>query len=160
TVFSIDGHPHPVVANGKKLLVTHAWLEGHVGAGEWHAGGRAVPADHPFRPAVEHTNESATAHDPFEPLRSDAKPRIHGVRSAIVTGPAGEDVHTDEHGRVTVQLPWDREGKHDEKSSPWVRVSQAWAGAGYGVHMLPRVGHEVLVGYHDGDPDHPDVVGR
>ena len=113
----------------------------------------------PFRPALEHRAD-APASDPFEPLQHTGKPRIHGVESAIVTGPPGEDVHTDEHGRVTVHFPWDRENPPDEKSSPWVRVSQAWAGPGYGVHTLPRVGHEVLVGFHDGDPDHPVVVGR
>ncbi len=160
TVFTVVGHPHPEVAAGKRLLITHAWIEGEVGAAGWHAGGRAVPADRPFRPAVEHRNDAAPAPDPFEPLRHIAKPRIHGVESAVVTGPRGQDVHTDEHGRVTVQFPWDREGKHDEKSSPWVRVSQAWAGPGHGIHTLPRVGHGVLVAFHDGDPDQPVVVGR
>jgi type VI secretion system secreted protein VgrG len=160
-VFTLSGHPHPEV--DKKLLVTHAWLNGE-STGDWHAGGQAVGADKPYRPAVEHVTEpgapGAGPDSPFEPLKTLAKPRIYGLQSAIVTGPAGEDVHTDEHGRIKLQFPWDREGKFDDKSSPWVRVSQAWAGAGFGNMSIPRVGQEVLVGYHDGDPDHPVVVGR
>jgi type VI secretion system secreted protein VgrG len=162
TVFSMTGHPHPEV-QGKKLLVTHSWLNGDVNS-EWHGGGQAVPADRPYRPSVDH----APAHGApaqggdaaFQPIAHLGKPRIFGLQSAVVTGPAGEDIHTDEHGRVKLQFPWDREGKFDEKSSPWVRVSQAWAGAGFGNMSIPRVGQEVLVGYHDGDPDHPVVVGR
>jgi type VI secretion system secreted protein VgrG len=162
TVFSVTGHPHPELAGGKKLLVTDAWINGDAGAGGWHAGGTATPAGRPFRPALAVTTRGAGAAScgPFEPVKTLAKPRIHGVQSAVVTGPAGEDVHTDEHGRVKVQFPWDREGQFDEKSSPWIRVSQAWAGAGSGLTAVPRVGQEVLVGYHDGDPDHPVVVGR
>ncbi len=82
------------------------------------------------------------------------------MQSAIVTGPPGEEIHTDEHGRVRVQFPWDREGKFDDDSSCWIRVSQGWAGTGFGMINLPRVGQEVLVGFLDGDPDQPVVVGR
>ncbi len=161
STFSIDGHPHPEVAPGKKLLVTQSWLNGEVSAG-WHGGGCAVPADRPFRPTVPgaRPDEPAASCSPFEPLEQARKPRVSGVQSATVTGPPGADVHTDEHGRVTVQFPWDREAQRDEKSSPWVRVSQAWAGAAHGVHTVPRVGHEVLVAFHGGDPDQPVVVGR
>jgi hypothetical protein len=161
-VFSMTGHPHPEV-HGKKLLVTHSWLNGDV-SGDWHGGGQASPADRPYRPSVDHAPAHGAPAEggdlPFQPLKHLSKPRIFGVQSAIVTGPAGEDIHTDEHGRVKLQFPWDREGKFDDKSSPWVRVSQAWAGAGFGNLAIPRVGQEVLVGYHDGDPDHPVVVGR
>jgi type VI secretion system secreted protein VgrG len=82
------------------------------------------------------------------------------VQSAVVVGPAGEDIHTDEFGRVRVQFHWDREGRFDERSSCWVRVSQGWAGGAYGMVALPRVGQEVLVGFIEGDPDQPVVVGR
>src|SRR5262249_40226242 len=103
---------------------------------------------------------NAASCGPFEPLQHLDKPRVHGVESAIVTGPPGEEIHTDEHGRVKVHFPWDREGPRDDHSSPWVRVSQAWAGPGHGVHALPRVGQEVLTAFEHGDPDHPVVVGR
>jgi len=162
SVFSMTGHPHPEV-QGKKLLVTHSWINGDVN-GEWHGGGQAVPADRPYRPSVDHAPAHGAPAEggdlPFQPRQRLSKPRIFGVQSAIVTGPAGEEIHTDEHGRVKLQFPWDREGKFDDKSSPWVRVSQAWAGAGFGNVSIPRVGQEVLVGFHDGDPDHPVVVGR
>jgi type VI secretion system secreted protein VgrG len=163
TVFTVVGHPHPEVANARKLLVTHSWINGDV-AHEWYSGGNAVPADKPYRPSLtdlaDHQVSGDVRPDPFEPLSKIVKPRIFGVQSAIVTGPPGEDIHTDEHGRVKVQFPWDREGLFDEKSSPWIRVSQPWAGAGFGTVNLPRVGQEVLVSFHDGDPDHPVITGR
>ncbi len=163
TIFTVGGHPHPEVAPGRKLLVTHSWINGDVGSA-WHTGGHAVPADKPYVPSATHASNhgapSRGSDDPFEPLAAIVKPRIWGVQSAVVTGPPGEDIHTDEHGRVKLQFPWDREGQHDEKSSPWVRVSQPSAGAGFGTMNLPRVGQEVLVGYQDGDPDHPVVTGR
>ena len=88
------------------------------------------------------------------------RPSVRGVQSAIVVGPAGEEIHTDEHGRVKVQFHWDRLGKKDDKSSCWMRVSQVWAGAGWGAMHIPRIGQEVLVDFLDGDPDRPIVVGR
>jgi type VI secretion system secreted protein VgrG len=161
SVFSIDGHPHPAALPSERLLVTHAWINGDVVGGP-HAGGRAVPASRPYRPVLDpgrHPGPTSSC-GPFEPVTHSTKPRIPGVQSAIVTGPPGQEVHTDEHGRVTVHFPWDREGTLDEKSSPFLRVSQAWAGPAHGVHTVPRVGHEVLVAFHAGDPDHPVVVGR
>lgn len=87
----------------------------------------------------------------------------HGQRAthetAIVVGPPGQDVHTDELGRVKVQFHWDLEGRNDEKSSCWLRVTQAWAGAGYGTQFVPRVGTEVMVSFLGGDPDRPVVTG-
>jgi len=95
----------------------------------------------------------------FRPPRATRKPLIHGVQTAVVVGPAGEEIHTDEHGRIKVQFHWDRLGKNDDKSSCWIRVSQMWAGAGWGALFLPRVGHEVVVTFLEGDPDRPLVVG-
>ncbi len=103
--------------------------------------------------------EAVFARDPYRPARRTPKPRIAGVQSAVVVGPSGQEIHTDEFGRVRVQFPWDREGQFDEKSSCWMRVSQGWAGGGFGMQFLPRVGHEVLVGFFEGDPDQPVVVG-
>ena len=161
TTVRVVGHSHPELAEDRTLLVSHAWLSCEVD-GAWSAGGQALPTTRPFRPSmnVAAGHEATTSCDPFEPMRAVPKPRIWGVQSAIVTGPEGEDVHTDEHGRVKLQFAWDREGRFDGGSSPWVRVSQPWAGAGFGAMNLPRVGQEVLVAFLDGDPDHPVVVGR
>jgi type VI secretion system secreted protein VgrG len=96
----------------------------------------------------------------FRPLRKTPKPVVEGSQTAIVTGPSGEEIYTDEHGRVKVQFHWDREGKRDQNSSCWIRVSQAWAGAGWGAMIIPRIGHEVIVSFIEGDPDRPIITGR
>jgi type VI secretion system secreted protein VgrG len=96
----------------------------------------------------------------YRPLPDTPKPKVFGVQMATVVGPSGEEIHTDEYGRVRVQFPWDREGRLDDGSSCWMRVSQGWAGAGYGGQMIPRISQEVLVSFLDGDPDQPIVVGR
>jgi type VI secretion system secreted protein VgrG len=96
----------------------------------------------------------------FRPRRTAIRPVVEGVQTAIVVGPAGEEIYTDEHGRVKVQFHWDREGKKDEKSSCWVRVSQLWAGEGWGAMHIPRIGQEVIVDFIEGDPDRPLVTGR
>lgn len=97
---------------------------------------------------------------PYRPLRRTPRPFVRGSQTAIVTGPAGEEIYVDEHGRVKVQFHWDRKGKKDEKSSCWIRVSQPWAGPGYGGMWIPRIGHEVVVDFLEGDPDRPLIVGR
>lgn len=138
----VDGHPHPELAPDRALLVTRLSLDGtHDGA--WTVEGEAVFAAVPYRPAFE-----------------TPKPRIHGVQSALVVGPPGQEIHTDEYGRVRVQFHWDRGGVFDDNSSCWMRVSQGWAGTGFGLITVPRVGQEVLVGFFEGDPDQPVIVGR
>jgi type VI secretion system secreted protein VgrG len=96
----------------------------------------------------------------FRPLRVTERPFVHGPQTAMVVGPPGEKIFTDKHGRVRLQFHWDRYGKHDDKSSCWIRVSQAWAGHGWGGVNLPHVGHEVVVSFLEGDPDRPLVTGR
>jgi type VI secretion system secreted protein VgrG len=140
--FAIEHHPHAELAESQKLLVTAQSLEGTPG-GEWTMTGSAVFADVRHRPA-----------------RRTARPNVQGVQTATVVGPPGQEIHTDEFGRVRVQFPWDREGKNDSHSSCWIRVSQGWAGTGYGMIVLPRIGQEVLVGFLEGDPDQPIIVGR
>jgi type VI secretion system secreted protein VgrG len=88
------------------------------------------------------------------------KPYVRGLQSAIVTGPQGEEIHTDEYGRIKVQFHWDREGRKNDKSSCWLRTSQPWSGNGWGMVSLPRVGDEVLVDFINGDPDWPIMVGN
>src|SRR5207244_1311103 len=98
--------------------------------------------------------------DAWLPPVTTPKPRVHGLESAIVVGAKGQEIHTDEHGRVRVQFLWDREGKLDERSSCFIRVSQGWAGGAFGMIALPRVGQEVLVDFTSGDLDQPIIVGR
>ena len=140
-VFTVAQHPHPDL-EGQRLLVTSFALEGSHD-GEWAFSG-----------------EAAFARDPLVPALSTPRPKIRGVQSAIVVGPPGEEIHTDAWGRVRVQFPWDREGRFDDQSSCWLRVTQQWAGAGFGAQLVPRVGQEVLVAFLGGDPDRPIVVGR
>jgi type VI secretion system secreted protein VgrG len=95
----------------------------------------------------------------FRPRRVTPKPFVQGPQTAVVVGPAGEEIYTDNYGRVKVQFHWDRYGGHDENSSCWMRVAQPWAGKGWGTVSTPRIGHEVLVEFLEGDPDQPIVVG-
>ncbi len=113
--------------------------------GEWLASCRAV-----------------FAAEPYAPLARTPKPAVVGVQTATVVGPAGEEIHTDEFGRVRVQFPWDRLGKFDQYSFCWVRDSAGVlpAGTGCGMLVLPRIGQEDLVGFLHGDPEQPVVIGR
>jgi len=97
---------------------------------------------------------------PFRPPQATPKPIIQGVQTAVVVGKAGEEIWTDNYGRVKVQFHWDREGKYDENSSCWTRVSQNWAGKQWGAMFLPRIGQEVIVEFVEGDPDRPIITGR
>ncbi|WP_416762587.1 type VI secretion system Vgr family protein [Roseateles sp. So40a] len=103
----------------------------------------AIPADQQFRPE-----------------RRTPKPMAPGPQTAIVTGPSGEEIFTDKYGRVKVQFHWDRRGQRNETSSCWIRVSQPWAGKGWGGVSIPRIGQEVVVDFVEGDPDQPLITGR
>ncbi len=96
---------------------------------------------------------------PHRPARRARKPRIPSVQTAMVTGPDGEEIHVDEHGRIKVQFFWDRENPANETSSCWIRCEQDWGGAGWGFWWVPRIGMEVVVQFLDGDPDRPVVTG-
>lgn len=95
----------------------------------------------------------------FRPTRKTKPPRIAGTQTAVVVGPAGEEIYTDKYGRVKVQFHWDQEGKNDEKSSCWIRVAHGWAGKGWGIIFNPRIGQEVVVDFLEGDPDRPLITG-
>ncbi|MEX0350805.1 MAG: type VI secretion system Vgr family protein [Paracoccaceae bacterium] len=86
-------------------------------------------------------------------------PRIPGLHTAIVTGPSGEEIYTDEHGRIKVQFHWDREGKKNEKTTCWIRVMTPWSGSGWGMVHIPRIKQEVVVQFEEGDPDRPICTG-
>ena len=136
-----------VLHEGKQPQVLEESVTSHVDSGDGFVQGyrnhfSATPWDIPFRPLLNHP-----------------KPKILGSQTAVVTGPAGEEIHCDEYGRVKVQLHWDREGQADDKTSCWLRVSSSWAGDRYGGIAIPRVGMEVLVTFLEGDPDQPLVTG-
>ncbi|PSU87099.1 type VI secretion system tip protein VgrG, partial [Photobacterium kishitanii] len=99
------------------------------------------------------------AHRPWRPP-FNVKPRVDGPQIAKVVGPEGEEIYCDAFGRVKIQFPWDRYSNSDDKASCWVRVSQGWAGSQYGMVAIPRVGHEVIVDFLEGDPDQPIITGR
>ncbi|WP_136476003.1 type VI secretion system tip protein VgrG [Pseudomonas sp. DG56-2] len=102
---------------------------------------RAIPWDVFYRPALVE------------------RPSVLVSQTARVTGPPGEEIHCDEYGRVHVEFHWDRTELNSDQSSCWLRVSSAWAGAGFGAVVLPRIGMEVVVTYLEGNPDHPLITG-
>ena len=106
------------------------------------------------------TFTARNATETFRPMRTTPKPSIPGPQTAIIVGPSGEEIHTDEYGRVKVQFHWDRYGKADQNSSCWIRVAQVWAGKKWGAMYIPRIGQEVIVEFLEGDPDQPIITGR
>ncbi|MBL8316476.1 MAG: type VI secretion system tip protein VgrG [Rubrivivax sp.] len=133
-----------------RYLVTHTshtasvtGYESGQGAGQYACSFSAIPAAQIFRPQ-----------------RRTPKPFVQGPQTAIVVGPAGEEIFTDKYGRVKVQFHWDRYGKKNEKSSCWVRTSSPWAGKSFGFVQIPRMGQEVVVDFLEGDPDQPLITGR
>lgn len=141
-VISIAGHPHEAIGSSKTLLVVESALNG-TATGEW-----------------SHFCEARSTETPFRPELVTPRPKVSGVESATVVGPKGEEIHTDEFGRVRVHFHWDRKSEMDDKSSCWMHTSHPWAGTGYGGINLPRIGQEVLVDFLSGDPDRPVIVGR
>jgi type VI secretion system secreted protein VgrG len=96
---------------------------------------------------------------PFRPSRTTPRPAISGVQTAVVVGPAGEEIYTDRYGRVKVQFFWDRQGKKDENSSCWIRVAHPTAQPGAPPALIPPIGSEVVVAFEEGDPDRPLIIG-
>lgn len=135
--FTLSGHFVEALNAGFVLRRVHHTVRGHLYANTFEA----FPATVPFRP----------------PLLAP-RPRVPGCETARVVGPAGEEIWTDSHGRVKVHFPWDRDAADDTRA-PWIRVAQATAGKGFGALFLPRVGHEVVISYINGDPDRPLVTG-
>ncbi len=142
TVMSVLDHPQRELGDGKKLLVLESRIDGR------------------SNDEISHYCEVRSADQPYNPPLQQAKPTVSGVESATVVGPSGEEIHTDEFGRVRVQFHWDREGQQDENSSCWIHVSQPSGGAGFGGTNLPRIGQEVIVDFLGGDPDRPVITGR
>jgi type VI secretion system secreted protein VgrG len=101
-----------------------------------------------------------TSKQQFRPRRTTSRPFVQGPQTAVVVGPAGDEIYTDKYGRVKVQFHWDRYGKKNENSSCWVRSSHPWAGKNWGMIAIPRIGQEVIVDFLEGDPDQPIITGR
>ncbi|MBI9092932.1 MAG: type VI secretion system tip protein VgrG [Desulfobacterium sp.] len=139
--------------NDKEFVLTHVEHNADQKA-SYRSGGAATDSSYANR------FECMPFEVPFRPWRKTPKPVVKGVQTAIVVGPPGEEIYTDEFGRVKVQFHWDREGQKNEDSSCWIRVSQVCAGAGWGAIDTPRIGHEVIVDFLEGDPDKPIVTGR
>ena len=135
----------------KEYVLTHVVHEAMQNVGP--SGGGGTPANY------RNQFTCIPSDVPFRPLRETPRPIVRGTQTAIVTGPSGEEIHTDEHGRIKVQFHWDRDGQNDDKSSCWIRVAQVWAGPGWGGVFIPRIGQEVIVDFLEGDPDHPIVIG-
>ncbi len=133
-ILTVFDHPHRALASSSPLLVAACTLEGDHD-GDWRADVEAVATSVPYRP------------EPITP-----KPYVRGLESAVVVGPGGEEIHTDEYGRVRVHFHWDRESRRNETSSCWLPTNQPWAGDSFG--------QEVLVEFLGGDPDRPVVIGR
>ncbi|TCJ20404.1 type VI secretion system tip protein VgrG [Parasulfuritortus cantonensis] len=142
---------HPVGAQNREYLVTSSNFQ----AVDATTSSGGSPLD--FRCSF---NAMPKGEVSFRPERMTPKPIVQGPQTAIVVGPDGDEIHTDEYARVKVQFHWDRYGKSDEDSSCWIRVSQVWAGKAWGGLALPRIGQEVIVGFLEGDPDQPIITGR
>ena len=136
----------------KDYLVTHSTLEAQ--SDSYESGGDTGEA------SVRVSFGCIPATQQFRPPRTTPRPEISGCQTAVVVGPAGEEIWTDEHARVKVMFHWDREAAADEESSCWIRVAQQWAGKGSGFTQIPRIGQEVIVEFLEGDPDRPIIVGR
>jgi type VI secretion system secreted protein VgrG len=117
-------------------------------------GGKAEGSTQKFNFSTQPTTRN------YRPQRVTPIPRPSGPETAVVVGPAGEEIYTDKYGRVKVQFHWDRDGKMDENSSCWIRVSHPWAGLNYGSIHIPRIGQEVIVEFIHGDVDYPIITGR
>ncbi len=148
--FTVEAH-HLAAEEGKQWAlrrVRHA-----VSADPYVSGGAGVE---PY----ENTFECIPVDITWRPARATPAAIVRGPQTAIVVGPAGDEIYTDEHGRVKVKFHWDRSEAADETSSCWIRVSQGWAGRQWGAIFLPRIGQEVIVDFLEGDPDRPIITGR
>lgn len=143
-LFSLEEHPREAYNRQYLLTSVTTHLASNLAPGGASADCRftCIPADVAYRPE-----------------RLTPKPIVQGPQTAVVVGPAGQELHVDEHGRIKVQFHWDRYGTSNENSSCWVRVAKPIAGKGWGFAAWPRIGQEVIVDFLEGDPDHPIVTG-
>ncbi|AIU89511.1 type IV secretion protein Rhs [Pectobacterium odoriferum] len=148
--FTLTEHPNATLnAVWQTVSVTHVGQQPQ--ALEEESGGEPTTMSNSF--AVVKSTTTWRAAMPYKPM-------VDGPQIATVVGPAGEEIYCDQFGRVKLQFPWDRYGVSNDQSSCWVRVSQGWAGGQYGMIAIPRIGHEVIVSFLEGDPDQPIITGR
>ena len=149
-LFTLTSHPRPDLnTRWQPVSVVHTGVQPRALLSSSDGEGTTLRSEFSFIPAGQ----------TWRPY-PHPKPVMDGPQIAKVVGPAGEEIYTDAHGRVRLQFPWDQEATGDDRSSCWVRVSQAWAGQGWGAIAIPRVGQEVIVDFLGGDPDQPIVTGR
>jgi len=141
---------HPRESENAQYLITGTQISLSQAANEAGSGETGLRCSFNCIPAAQQ----------YRPPRRTPKPLVAGPQTAIVSGPAGEEIHTDKYGRVKVQFHWDRRGKSDERSSCWVSVAHPWAGSNFGGIHIPRIGQEVIIGFIEGDPDAPIIMGR
>ncbi|UUE56793.1 type VI secretion system Vgr family protein [Pectobacterium aroidearum] len=150
STFTLTEHPNTTLnAVWQTVSVTHVGQQPQ--ALEEESGGEPTTMSNSF--AVVKGTTTWRAAMPYKPM-------VDGPQIATVVGPTGEEIYCDPYGRVKLQFPWDRYGASNDQSSCWVRVSQGWAGGQYGMIAIPRIGHEVIVSFLEGDPDQPIVTGR
>src|SRR5262249_39064471 len=149
--FTLEGHPIERVNGGYLVVAATQTFE----STQYESGDAAGTGS-----GFQCSFAALTCSQQFRPSRLTPKPFVQGPQTAIVVGPAGDQIYTDKYGRVKVQFHWDRKGKRDENSSCWIRVSHPWAGKGWGAVATPRIGQEVIVDFLEGDPDQPMVTGR
>jgi len=149
--FELTGHFDAATGDDRNFLI----IEAHHIADNNYQDADSTPSQYSNRLICGRTKV------PWRPSRglNSVEPKIHGLQTAIVVGPPGEEIYTDEYGRVRVQFHWDREGAHDDRSSAWIRVATAWAGSNFGMTSIPRVGCEAIVQFLDGNPDKPLITG-
>jgi type VI secretion system secreted protein VgrG len=148
--FTVAAH-HLAEEEGKTYVITK--VHHRVDVGAYVPGG-----DEPE--GYSNDFEAMPAMTPFRPAPITPKSVVRGPQTAMVVGPAGEEIYTDKHGRVKVKFHWDRDPNRDENSSCWLRVSHSWASRQWGAQFLPRIGDEVIVDFLEGDPDRPIITGR
>ena len=142
---------HPREEQNRELLIVRA--DYRAADNDYEAWGEREEAG--YRVTVN----AQPADKGYRPLARSG-PRARGPETAVVVGPSGEEIHTDEYGRVKVHFHWDRYGKRDGSDSCWIRVASPWAGSNFGGIHIPRIGQEVIVDYEYGDPDRPLITGR
>lgn len=147
-LFNLTNAPRPdqereyLITGARYELMDNAYESGNEGASSYYCAFTSISSQQQFRSE-----------------RLTDEPKISGPQTAMVVGPANEEIWCDKYGRVKVQFHWDRYGKRDENSSCWIRVAYPWAGAKWGTIYLPRIGHEVVVEFLEGDPDRPIITG-
>jgi type VI secretion system secreted protein VgrG len=155
SLFTLTNHPRQ--DQSREYLVVSAAYE--LQALDYESGSKKAGGENANR-VCHCTFSTIPSSIPFRAESSTKRPNIRGAQTAVVVGKSGEEIWTDEYGRVKLQFRWDRDGGANEDSSCWVRVAQLWGGAGWGAIHVPRIGQEVIVEFLEGDPDRPIVTGR